>query len=365
MSEKRDYYDILGVDKNVSQDELKKAYRKLVKKYHPDVNDAQDAEQKFKDIQEAYEVLSDETKRKAYDQYGHAGTAGFGGQGDPFSGFNGYGQGTPFDMGDIFNTFFGGGASGFGFGGQGGRQQEVRGSDVRYKIRLDFQEAVEGGNFKLNIERDVPCTHCNGTGSETKETKTCPTCNGSGRVQKVQRTILGSIAVNSICDECGGTGEVPEEKCKECGGSGTKVERMDEKIKVPAGAYDGMVLRFTGGGNAGPKGTPPGDLYIEIEVEPSEEFERRGHDMYSEIDIPIHMAVLGGEIGVNTPYGEVKLKIPKATEGGSIFRIRHKGMSVLGREGEKGDLYVKVNLEVPKRLSREEKRLWEELRKSS
>jgi molecular chaperone DnaJ len=365
MNEKRDYYEILGVDKSASQEEIKKAYRKLVKKYHPDVNDADDAEQKFKEIQEAYEILSDESKRKAYDQYGHAGTAGFGGQGGyDFSGFN---QGSPFDMGDIFNTFFGGNASDFGFGfrDNAGRQGVVRGSDVRYKIKLDFQEAVNGGEYELNIERDIPCPHCEGTGSETGEMKVCPSCGGSGRIQKTQRTILGSISVNSVCEECEGTGEVPEEKCSECGGLGTKTERRKEKTKVPAGAYDGMILRFKGGGNAGPKGTPPGDLYIEVEVEPSEEFERRGNDIYSEEDIPAYMAVLGGEAKVNTPYGEVTLRIPKGTEVGSIFRIRDKGMPILGEEDEKGDLYVKVNIEVPKRLSRKEKRLWEELKNIS
>ncbi len=367
MSKKRDYYEILGVDKKASQEELKKAYRKLVKKYHPDVNSSDNAEEKFKEVQEAYEVLSDETKRKAYDQYGHAGTAGFGGQSDPYSGFNGYTQGTPFDMGDIFNTFFGGNASnfGFGFGNSSNRQTQVKGTDVRYRIGLSFQEAVEGGEFKLNIERDIPCSKCEGTGSETAKTKVCPTCGGSGRVQKVQRTILGSISMNSVCQECQGTGEVPEEKCSKCGGTGSEVERKVEKIKVPAGAYDGMVLRFKGGGNAGPKGTPPGDLYIEVEVEPSKQFERRGNDIYTEEDIPIYTAVLGGETKVNTPYGKVTLKIPKSTEGGSIFRIREKGMPVLGREDEKGDMYVKVNLIVPKRLSRKEKKLWEEMKKIS
>jgi molecular chaperone DnaJ len=255
--------------------------------------------------------------------------------------------------------------SGFDFGRTQRNQAQVKGSDVRYKIKLNFQEAVEGGNFVLNIERDIPCTHCEGTGSETGETKTCPSCGGSGRVQKTQRTILGSIAVTTTCEECQGTGEVPEERCKECGGSGTEVERKEEKIKVPAGAYDGMILRFKGGGNAGPKGTPPGDLYIEVEVEPSEEFERRGNDLYSETNIPIYMGVLGGETEVNTPYGEVMLKIPKATEGGSIFRVRDKGMPVLGREDEKGDLYVKTNFEIPKRLSRKERKLWEELKSSS
>ncbi|MDD3474542.1 MAG: molecular chaperone DnaJ [Candidatus Dojkabacteria bacterium] len=360
--EKRDYYEILGIGKNASQDEIKKAYRKLVKKYHPDVNKAEDAEEKFKEVQEAYEILSDESKRKAYDQYGHAGTAGFGGQ-DAYD-FNGFGQGTPFDMGDIFSSFFGGSTSGFdfGFGGQQRGQTQVRGSDVKYKIRLSFQEAVEGGTFKLKIERDIQCSHCDGTGSENKKTKTCPTCGGSGRVQKTQRTILGSIAMTSVCPECNGVGKIPEKKCSKCGGLGTEVERKDEKIKVPAGAYDGMILRFKGGGNAGPKGTPSGDLYIEVEVEPSKEFERRGNDIYSEMSIPIYVAVLGGEAEVNTPYGKVSLKIPKSTEGGSIFRIKEKGMPVLGQENQRGDLYVKVNFHVPTRLSREEKKLWEKLK---
>lgn len=362
MNEKRDYYEILGVSKDASQEELKKAYRKLVKKYHPDVNDSDDAEERFKEVQEAYEVLSDESKRRAYDQYGHAGTAGFSGQSDPFD-FGDFAQGVPFDMGDIFNTFFGG-AEGFNFSRED-RQAEVKGSDVRYKIKLDFQESVEGGTYNINIERDIPCKHCGGTGSETGKMKVCPTCGGSGRVQRVQRTILGSISMTSTCEECNGKGEVPEEKCSVCGGLGTQVERKEEKIKVPAGAYDGMVLRFKGGGNAGPNNAPPGDLYIEIEVEPSEEFERRGNDIYSEASIPIYKAVLGGEVYVNTPYGEVKLKIPKATEGGTIFRIKDKGMPILGKEDQKGDLYVKVDLEVPQRLSRKERKLWEELEKSS
>jgi molecular chaperone DnaJ len=361
MSEKRDYYKILGIDKNSSQDEIKKAYRKLVKKYHPDVNDADDAEEKFKEVQEAYEILSDESKRKAYDQYGHAGTAGFGGS--PGFDYGGFNQGTPFDMGDIFNTFFGGASNfDFGFGETRRREAPIKGSDVRYKMKISFQEAVKGGSFKLNIERDIPCSKCNGTGSENGKTKTCPTCKGSGRVQKTQRTILGSISMNTICEECNGMGKIPEEKCSKCGGLGTEVERKEEKIKIPAGAYDGMILRFKGGGNAGPSGTPPGDLYIEIEVEPSKEFERRGNDVYSEMNIPIYTAVLGGKIDVSTPYGKVALKIPKSTESGSIFRIKDEGMPILGNNDQRGDLYIKVNLDIPKRLSRKEKKLWEELK---
>jgi len=355
--EKRDYYKVLGVDKGASQDEIKKAYRKLVKKYHPDVNKGDGAEEKFKEVQESYEILSDESKRKAYDQYGHAATAGFGGS----TGYNGFKQGAPFDMGDIFSTFFSG-AGGFDFGFGNTRQQtQVRGTDIKYRIKITFDESIKGSTFKLNIERDIPCSHCSGTGSETKKTKVCPTCGGSGRIQKVQRTILGSMAVNSICDTCNGSGKVPEKSCSVCGGIGIKVEREDEKIKVPAGAYDGMILRFRGGGNAGSKGTPSGDLYIEIEVEPSKGFERRGSDIYSRVEVPIYVAVLGGDIKVDTPYGKVTLKIPKGTDSGSIFRIREKGVPVLGKEDQKGNLYVRVDLEIPRRLSRKEKKLWEEL----
>lgn len=357
--EKRDYYEILGVSKEASAQDIKSAYRKLVKKYHPDVNKDDGAEDKFKEVQEAYEILSDDSKRKAYDQYGHAGNAGFNG-GNPYEGFNGYTQGEPFDMGDIFNSFFGGGMG--GFGGFQSQQREVRGSDIRYKIKLDFEESIEGGTFKLEVERQVECDHCDGTGSENKKVKTCPTCHGSGRVQRVQRTILGSMAVNSLCDNCNGTGKVPEKSCSVCGGTGIVVEREIEKIKVPAGAYDGMVLRFRGGGNTGKHGLPAGDLYIEIEVEPSVKFERRGFDIYSKVDIPIYLAVLGGEIKVDTPYGKVTLRIPKGSRSGEVFRIKEKGVPVIGREGQKGDLYVKANIDIPKKLSRKEKKLWEELK---
>ena len=361
--EKRDYYETLGVSKEASAQELKKAYRKLVKKYHPDVNKESDAEEKFKEVQEAYEILSDETKRKAYDQYGHAGTAGFGG-GNPYEGFNGYSQGAPFDMGDIFNSFFGGGMGGFDFGGfsNQGSSREQRGSDIRYKVKISFEESIKGGNFEIKVRRDVVCEKCDGTGSENKKMKKCNTCGGSGRVQRVQRTILGQIAVMSECSDCNGSGEIPEKVCSECNGRGYISKEEKVKVKVPAGAYDGMILRFRGGGNADGSNGAVGDLYIEIEVEPSKKFERRGSDVYSSMDIPIHTAVLGDTITVDTPYGTVKLKIPSGTESGSIFRIKGSGMPVIGREGSKGDLYVRVELEVPKKLSKEEKKLWEQLR---
>lgn len=364
--EKRDYYEVLGISKDASKEEIKKAYRKLVKKYHPDVNKAPDAEEKFKEVQEAYEILSDDSKRSAYNQYGHAGTAGFDpGTNGGFSGFNGYGE-APFDMGDIFGSFFGGNNFGFDFGvGGESRTREDRGADIRYKVSLSFLEAMKGGEFEIRIKRDIPCEHCNGTGSETKKTKRCSTCNGTGRVRSVRNTILGQMSVVGTCEKCHGTGEIPEEKCRVCGGVGIESEDKKMKIKIPAGAYDGMVLRFKGGGNSGRRNGSTGDLYIEIEVEPSKEFERRGSDIYSIEEIPVYVAVLGGNIEVNTIDGKVKLKIPQGTQPDTIFRIQGKGAPVLGREGRKGDHYVKVIVKIPSRLSRKEREMWEDLSSSS
>lgn len=357
---KRDYYEVLGVSKDSKKEDIKKAYRKLVKKYHPDVNKDGDAEEKFKEIQEAYEVLSDEGKRSAYDQYGHAGTQGF----NPGSnGFNGYGySGEPFDMGDIFNTFFGGNMGGFDFGFGPQRRNNLKGEDIRYKIRLSFIEAMEGGEFEIKIRRNVACSTCNGSGSSTGKRVTCDICNGSGRERRVQNSILGQIAVMAECSKCKGTGKVPEKECPKCHGTGIESEESKVKIKVPKGSYDGMVLRFREGGNVGVGGTPAGDLFIEVEVEPSAKFERRGSDLYSTENIPVYVAVLGGTIDVETIYGDVDLKIPSGTQSGTIFRIKDKGAPVIGRESEQGDLYVKVNVDIPKRVSRKERKLWEEMR---
>jgi len=356
---KKEFYKILGVSEDASKEEIKKAYRKLVKKYHPDMNKEDGAEGKFKEVQEAYEVLSDESKREAYDQYGQAGTAGF----EPGGGFNGFNnQGAPFDMGDIFGSFFGGGGDfGFGMGGQG-QTRDDRGADIRYRVNLSFMEAMEGGEFDIGIRRDIPCEHCDGTGSETKKTKKCTKCDGQGRVRTVRNTMLGQMSVVGVCDMCQGKGEIPEEKCKVCGGIGTESEEKTMKIKIPAGAYDGMTLRFRAGGNAGRRNGTPGDLYIEVEVEPSEEFERRGSDIYSTQEVSVYTAVLGDTIKVNTIHGEVKLKIPKGTQPSTVFRIEDKGAPVLGKEDQTGDHYVKVDVEIPKRLSRKEKKLWEEMK---
>lgn len=360
--EKRDYYEVLGISKGADEKEIKKAYRKLAKKYHPDVNKEEDAEAKFKEVQEAYEVLSNSSKRSAYDQYGHAGTEGF----NPGSGFQGadFGGGQPFDMGDIFGQFFGGGMGGFDFG-QGRRRQSERGSDLRYKIRLDFMEAMEGGEFELNVDREVTCDKCDGTGSENKKVKKCDTCDGKGRVQRVQQSILGQMAFVTECDSCGGVGEMPEKECSKCRGRGVMPEEASVKVKVPPGAYDGMILRFRGSGSDGKSGLETGDLYIELEVEPHEEFERRENDIYAEQEIDVTTAVLGDTIDVDTVTGEVKLKIPAGTQPGTVFRIKGKGAPILGRYDDRGDHYVRVRVEIPKKLSRKERKLWEELEKES
>ncbi len=360
--EKRDYYEVLGVKKDASKDELKKAYRKLVKKYHPDVNKEADSEEKFKEVQEAYETLSDDGKRKAYDQYGHAGTAGF----NPGAG-NGYEyQGTPFDMGDIFSTFFGGNTEfgngfGFDFGGRAGSPREDIGSDIRYRVRVSFDEAMRGGEYKIKIKRDERCERCDGSGSEDGKKKECPVCKGTGRERQVRNTILGQMAVMSTCSNCQGTGTIIDNPCKQCKGTGVKSLEESLTIKIPAGAYDGMVLRFRGGGNVGRNGGSVGDLYIEIEVEASSKFERRGNDIYSQESIPVYTAVLGDTISVRTILEDVKLKIPKGTQSGTIFKLKGKGCPIFNEKGERGDQYVRINVEIPGRLTRKEKELWEKL----
>jgi molecular chaperone DnaJ len=359
---KRDYYEILGVSKDASDRDIKKAYRKLAQKYHPDSNKEDGAEEKFKEVRDAYEVLSDDSKRKAYDQFGHAGTDGFNpGAGGGGAGFYG---GEPFDMGDLgdmFSSFFGGGMGG-GFSNMGGRRRATRGSDLRYRIQLTFMEAMKGGEFELKLQREVNCEHCEGTGSEDKELETCTECNGQGRVQKVQDSFLGRMQFVTECEKCRGEGKVAKNECKECSGRGVESKEEAIKIKVPAGAYDGMTLRFRGGGSAAKGGLPNGDLYIEVSVEPHDSFRRRGNDIYVEEEIDVYMATLGGEIEVNTIHGDLTLKVPKGTQPDTVFRLKDKGVPVIGKEGQFGDQYVKVGVKIPKKLNKKKKKLWEELR---
>ncbi len=360
--DKRDYYEVLGVNKDSKKEDIKKAYRKLVKKYHPDVNKEDGAEEKFKEVQEAYEVLSDDTKRQAYDQYGHAGTQGF----DPRSGNGGgyeysYG-GAPFDMGDIFNTFFGGSNNfGFDFGfGQQAQKQSLGGENIRYRMKFTFREAMDGGEFTIKVKRNVKCSKCNGSGSDTGKRKSCDECKGTGRSRRIQNSFLGQISVMSQCTKCGGMGSIPEQVCSKCNGTGLESKTENVKIRIPAGAYDGMVLRFREGGNASLDGEY-GDLFIEVEVEPSEKFDRRGNDLYSVESIPIHTAVLGGKVYIESITKDVKLKIPSGTQPGTIFRVKGEGAPILGKDGYRGDLYVRIDVDIPKRLTKEQKRLWEEL----
>ena len=357
---KRDYYEILGVSKDASSQDIKKAYRKLARKYHPDHNKEDGSDEKFREVQEAYEALSDESKRKAYDQHGHAGTEGFSTAGGGMGGFDDM----HFDMGDIFNQFFGGSAD---FGAQrssrGRRRTQQRGRDLKYKVRLSFMEAMEEQNISINISRDVSCEKCSGTGSKTSKLKNCETCEGIGQVKRMQDSFLGRIAMVTDCPDCEGKGRIPEENCNECKGMGVTNKKEDFKLKIPAGAYDAMTLRFGGGGNVPPGGGEPGDLYVELMVDPHESFERRGDDIYSEVSVDVPTAVLGSTEKVQTILGEVSLKIPAGIQSGEVFKIKRKGAPVIGHPSRRGDHYVKVNVHIPEKLSKEERKIWEMLKK--
>ncbi|MCA9381932.1 molecular chaperone DnaJ [Candidatus Dojkabacteria bacterium] len=362
MAEKRDYYEVLGVSKDASKQEIKKAYRKLAAQYHPDRNKEEGAEEKFKEVQDAYDVLSDEQKKKAYDQFGHAGTAGFGSGG--YSGFDysdfqnsggynyGFQGGSYEDLGSIFETFFG------GFG-QSRSEQVSRGSDIRVGIDIEFKEAVFGTDKEIHYERKVECKECNGAGGSGEEK--CSVCNGSGRQVRVQRTILGNIQTATACSNCKGKGKIIKNKCNKCFGSG--VEKIVDKliIKIPEGSPDGLGLRFKGNGNAGENKSGYGDLFVIINVKESDKFSRRGYDIYSDEEIDVVMAVLGGEAPIETVHGKVKLKIPPGTQSETVFKLKEKGGPKFQKTGN-GDHYVKVIVSIPKRLSKDEKELWEGLK---
>lgn len=364
MAEKRDYYEVLGVDKSASKAEIKKAYRQLAKKYHPDMNKAPDAEEKFKEVQEAYEVLSDDQKRSAYDQFGHAGTSGFQGAGgfpgaSDFQGFDFGDLGDFADIGSIFDSFFGG-----AFGrGRGTRRRAERGADIQVKLELGFEDAVFGKEEVIKYKRRVHCEKCNGSGAKDGTSKeTCSACKGQGRVTRVQRTFIGTVQTTTVCPTCKGSGEVIKEKCQECNGQG-QVEKVEElKLKIPKGTPDGLVLRFREKGQAGVNGGGYGDLYVQIEVKPHKIFERRGDDIYLDREIEVISAVLGGEFEVPTLHGEVKVKVKPGTQPGTILRLSGKGAPKLRGSGN-GDQYIRLRVNVPKRLTKEQRKLWEELYK--
>ena len=356
MADKKDYYEVLGVDRSAGDDEIKKAYRKAAKKYHPDLNPGdKEAEAKFKEASEAYEILSDSEKRARYDQFGHAGVdpnygAG-GGYGSGFGGFGGFGDFG--DLGDIFGSFFGG-----GFGGRNANPNAPkRGNDTSASVNLSFEEAAKGCTKKIKVTKIDTCTACNGSGAEKgSEPKTCPACHGSGQVRVAQNTPFGQMQTARVCDKCRGSGKIIEKPCHSCAGKGRVRKTVDREIDIPAGIDDSQIINVRGGGDAGVNGGPSGDLRINVNVRPHPVFERDGFDVFCEIPITFTQAALGDEITVPTLDGKVKFTIHEGTQPGDEFKLRGKGIKRLNYSGY-GDQFVKIVLEVPKNLSKEQKEL--------
>lgn len=350
MPGKKDYYDILGVSKDASQKEIKKAYRKLAKEHHPDTNDGDEkSSEKFKEISEAYEILSDPEKRKRYDQYGHSGIGE-----DDFN-FDDFARGGFGGFEDIFDMFFGGGR-----GGRSRRRGPQRGRDLQYKLQISFEEAAFGAEKQITIPRTEVCPECNGSGAETSsDVRTCPKCNGQGQIRVTQQTPFGRFAQTKTCDKCGGSGEIVENPCSNCNGTGKVQRRRQLTINIPAGVNDGSKLRMAGEGEAGEKGAASGDLYIIIQVQEHEIFDRKGDNIYCEIPINFVQATLGDEIKVPTLEGKVKFEVPEGTQPGTTFRLKNKGVKHLNRSG-KGDQYIKTKVVIPDNLNNEQKELLKE-----
>ena len=371
MANKRDYYEVLGVSKDASQDEIKKAYRKLALKYHPDKNPGdKEAEKKFKEAAEAYEILGTPEKRKKYDTYGHAGVSGAAGAGG--GGFGGGGM-TVEDIFEQFGDIFGGGfGSAFGgfsdFGGFGGssrqrRRRTSKGSNLRVKVKLSLKEVAHGTTKKLKVNKYKPCDACNGTGAEkgaSSAYSTCPTCKGMGQVTKVANTFLGQMQTTSTCPTCGGEGSTISNKCTKCHGEGIVKGEETISIDIPAGVAEGMQMTVNGKGNAARRGGINGDLIVLIEEEKHPEFTRDGNDLIYGLYISFPKAVMGGAVEVPTIEGKVKIKIDPGTQPGKILRLRGKGLPEVNGYG-KGDLLVNINVWVPKNLNKEEKEMIEKM----
>jgi len=361
MAEKRDYYEVLGVNKNATPEELKKAYRKLALQYHPDRNPGdKEAEEKFKEAAEAYEVLSNPEKRQRYDQFGFAGMSGAGGNS---------GQGMSMDdifsqFGDLFADFGLGSFFSGGFGGsRSGRVARERGSNIRVPLKLSLQDIEKGVKKKIKVKKDVVCEHCHGSGSETGETETCPTCKGRGQVVQMMNSIFGQMQTASTCPHCGGTGKVIKNKCSHCNGQGiVKGEEVIE-IDIPAGVGEGMQLTLRGKGGAGPHNGVNGDLLVLIEEEAHPDFERDGNNLIYNLFISVTDAILGTEAEVPTVSGKVRVKIAPGTQSGKILRLRGKGLPNVNSYGS-GDLLVNVNVWIPKKVSKEEEKTLQNLGRS-
>lgn len=349
---KRDYYEVLGVDRNATPEEIKKAYRKLARQYHPDVNKSEDAADKFKEVKEAYETLSDSQKRAQYDRYGHIDpNQGFGGGAGGFDDFAGFG--------DIFDMFFGGGGS------RRNPNAPQRGADLQYTMNIEFKEAVFGKETDIEIPRTENCDNCSGTGARPgTRPETCDTCRGTGQQELVQNTAFGRIVNRRVCPTCSGTGKIIREKCGVCHGSGKMKKRRKIHIKIPPGIDDGSQLRVSGEGESGLRGGPPGDLYVVIRVKNHDFFEREGDDIYCEVPITFAQAALGDEIEVPTLTGKVKLKIPAGTQTNTYFRLKGHGVPRLRGIGQ-GDQHVKAVVVTPTKLSDRQKELLREFAKLS
>jgi molecular chaperone DnaJ len=360
---KRDYYDILGISKDASADEIKKAYRKMALKYHPDKNPGNaEAEESFKEAAEAYEVLSNANKKARYDQYGHAGmgnSGGFGGGGhmsmdDIFSHF-----------GDIFGGAFGGGFSGGGFGSQGGRSRRVnRGSNLRVKVKLDLSEIAHGVEKKIKLNKYIECKACHGSGAEKgSKPDTCPTCHGRGQVSQITNTFLGQMQTSSTCPQCGGTGEIITNKCKSCHGNGVEKGEEIVTIQIPAGVADGMQLSVSGRGNAGARGGVAGDLIVLIEEKEHPELVRDGDNLMYDLFVNFADAALGTTVDIPTIDNKARINISPGTQGGKVLRLKGKGLPDVNGY-RKGDLLVNINIWTPRNLNKEETEMLEKLRSS-
>ncbi len=350
---KRDYYEVLGVTKTATEIEIKKAYRKMALKYHPDKNpDNKEAEELFKEAAEAYEVLSNPDKKQRYDRYGHAGVGGAAG-----GGFSGGGM----SMDDIFSHF--GDIFSGGFGG-GGRRRVNRGSNLRVKVKLNLEEMANGVEKKIKLKKYVACTACNGTGAEDGSSQqTCPTCHGSGQVTRITNTFLGQMQTSSTCPQCGGEGQIITKHCHVCHGNGIVKDEEVVTINIPAGVNNGMQLTMSGKGNAGARGGINGDLIILIEEEPHENLKRDGNNLIYDLYINFADAALGTDVDIPTVNKKVRIKIPAGTQGGKVLRLRGKGLPDVNGYGH-GDLLINVNIWTPQKLSKEEQTLMETLRKS-
>lgn len=350
---KRDYYEVLGVDKNASDAEIKSAFRKLAKQYHPDVSKEPDAAENFKEAQEAYAVLSDESKRRQYDQYGHAAFDQMGGGGAGGFDFSG------FDFSDIFGDIFG---SGFGFGGGRNSNRPRKGADSLIRMNLTFEEAVFGCKKTINVNVSEECSECHGKGGHNE--KTCSDCHGSGQQTIEQRTMFGTFASRTTCSTCNGKGKTYETRCSSCRGTGKVNKNKDIELKVPAGVDTGNRLRLAGKGESGINGGPNGDIYVEFSVKDHPLFERDENDIYLTLPITITEAVLGTKKEVPTLYGNIKLTIPAGSSSGDKHRIKGKGVEDV-QTGRKGDMYVIIDIHIPKKISKEQKKLFEQLSKTT